>query len=115
MASYDLLIVMWPHVISFDSHVTSVMLISRYHAMLSPGNELTRVEGLEGLRDLTELVLDRNKIKVSHPESTVTNILHTYILFQLPSTEFARRLFIFTVQIEGTPLGGEQVLCCICS
>ena len=30
-------------------------------------------------------------------------------LFQLPSTEFARRLFIFTVQIEGTPLGGEQV------
>ena len=28
------------------------------------GNEITRVEGLEQLRDLTELVLDRNKIKV---------------------------------------------------
>ena len=28
------------------------------------GNEITRVEGLEQLRDLIELVLDRNKIKV---------------------------------------------------
>ena len=58
--------------------MTPETFISRYHAMLSPGNELTRVEGLEGLRDLTELVLDRNKLKASDPASTVTNILHTY-------------------------------------
>ena len=28
------------------------------------GNEITKVEGLEGLHDLRELVLDRNKIKI---------------------------------------------------
>ena len=27
------------------------------------GNEISRVEGLEGLQDLRELVLDRNRIK----------------------------------------------------
>ena len=27
------------------------------------GNEITKIEGLEGLQDLRELVLDRNKIK----------------------------------------------------
>lgn len=32
-------------------------------ALFLQGNEITRVEGLEQLRDLTELVLDRNKIK----------------------------------------------------
>lgn len=82
VTSCDLfLIVMWPPVIFCDSHVTSFVRIMwpHYHAILSPGNELTRVEGLEGLRDLTELVLDRNKIKVSHPLSTVTNIFHTSI------------------------------------
>lgn len=29
------------------------------------GNEISKVEGIEQLTDLTELVLDRNKIKVS--------------------------------------------------
>lgn len=30
---------------------------------LSPGNEISQVEGLEGLHQLRELVLDRNRIK----------------------------------------------------
>ena len=30
---------------------------------VSPGNEISKVEGLESLQDLRELVLDRNKIK----------------------------------------------------
>ncbi|KAL8572554.1 hypothetical protein ACOMHN_040458 [Nucella lapillus] len=33
-------------------------------ALFLQGNEITKVEGLEGLHDLRELVLDRNKIKV---------------------------------------------------
>lgn len=28
-----------------------------------PGNDITKVEGIEGLHDLRELVLDRNRIK----------------------------------------------------
>ncbi|XP_076442127.1 leucine-rich repeat-containing protein 9-like isoform X2 [Babylonia areolata] len=33
-------------------------------ALFLQGNEITKVEGLEGLHDLRELVLDRNKVKV---------------------------------------------------
>ena len=32
--------------------------------VISTGNEISRVEGLNGLYHLTELVLDRNKIKM---------------------------------------------------
>ena len=32
--------------------------------MVCIGNELSQVEGLEGVQQLMELVLDRNKIKV---------------------------------------------------
>ena len=32
--------------------------------MLGTGNEIVLVEGLDGMKSLTELVLDRNKIKV---------------------------------------------------
>lgn len=32
--------------------------------LMSVGNEISKVEALEELRGLTELVLDRNKIKV---------------------------------------------------
>lgn len=32
--------------------------------LVHSGNELSQVEGIEGLQELMELVLDRNKIKV---------------------------------------------------
>ena len=32
--------------------------------VLGTGNEIIQVDGLDGMRSLTELVLDRNKIKV---------------------------------------------------
>jgi Leucine-rich repeat (LRR) protein len=37
--------------------------LSSLKALFLQGNELTKIEGLEGLRDLRELVLDKNKIK----------------------------------------------------
>ena len=44
------------------SHDSQVM----YQVMSrdSIGNEISRVDGLAGLKNLTELVLDRNRIKV---------------------------------------------------
>lgn len=32
--------------------------------LFSPGNEISKIDGLEGLYQLRELVLDKNKIKV---------------------------------------------------
>ena len=52
------------------------------------GNEITQVEGLEALRSLTELVLDRNKIKVR--DTTFYSTL-SFKLFPSVSAE----LFIF--------------------
>ena len=75
-------------------------------AILSSGNELSRVEGLEGLENLIELVLDRNKVKVSYP-STVT--LCDIVISLSFHPVFARELFVFTEQTEGASLGGEQV------
>ena len=46
---------------------------------LPAGNEISKVEGLEGLQQLRELVLDRNKIKVTF--LAVLIFLFTFIHF----------------------------------
>ena len=43
------------------------------HMTLHTGNEISRVDGLAGLTGLTELVLDRNRIKVSLRNSLKMN------------------------------------------
>ena len=58
------------------------------------GNEITHVEGLEALKSLMELVLDRNKIKV---RDTTFYSTFSLKLFLLVSAE----LFIF-VSVEFT-------------
>lgn len=45
----------------------------------SPGNEISRVDGLTGLSNLTELVLDRNKIKVSIELNVVGMLLQAVL------------------------------------
>lgn len=41
------------------------------------GNEISRVDGLGGLEQLTELVLDRNKIKVPDHLNIINDIVET--------------------------------------
>ena len=69
------------------------------------GNEISRVEGLEGLVGLTELVLDRNKIKVS----CVSEAMHTHTDSSLSSPGLAGELSCFTALTQRTAHGREQV------
>ncbi|KAK7487003.1 hypothetical protein BaRGS_00021673, partial [Batillaria attramentaria] len=46
-----------------DMGVLQLSRLPSLKALFLQGNEITKVEGLEGLHDLRELVLDRNKIK----------------------------------------------------
>lgn len=77
-------------------------------AILSPGNELSRVEGLEGLENLIELVLDRNKVKVSCHSPNQTRLCIIVISLKFRPV-FARELCFFAERTERAPLGGEQV------
>ena len=58
---------------------------------LFSGNEISRVEGLEGLQDLRELVLDRNRIK-QLSETSLANQwnlqVYNYVYFQLINSLF---------------------------
>ena len=44
-------------------------MVSLIGCVMYTGNEISRVEGLNDLYNLTELVLDRNKIKLLHEHS----------------------------------------------
>ena len=43
-----------------------------------PGNEISHVDGLRGLEHLTELVLDRNKIKVDDSGGNTVYVCNDY-------------------------------------
>ncbi|XP_056023048.1 leucine-rich repeat-containing protein 9-like isoform X3 [Ostrea edulis] len=47
-----------------DMSILQLSRLTSLKALFLQGNEISKVEGMEGLHDLRELVLDRNKIKV---------------------------------------------------
>nr|XP_022332452.1 leucine-rich repeat-containing protein 9-like isoform X4 [Crassostrea virginica] len=47
-----------------DMSVLQLSRLTSLKALFLQGNEISKVEGMEGLHDLRELVLDRNKIKI---------------------------------------------------
>ncbi|MEW5304785.1 MAG: hypothetical protein WDW36_007372 [Sanguina aurantia] len=69
---------LWPHlqVLHLGSNQISAMLplqlsclAASLRTLFLHGNDITRVEGLEGLVNLQELVLDRNRVRYLDPES----------------------------------------------
>ena len=52
-------------------HTRNIALLLNFYSFYSCilGNEVSRIEGLDGLVRLTELVLDRNKVKALLPNS----------------------------------------------
>lgn len=46
-----------------DLNTLQIGKLTSLRALFLQGNDITKIEGLEGLRDLRELVLDKNKIK----------------------------------------------------
>ena len=59
------------------SHDSQVMSCDSH--MTSPGNEISRVDGLTGLSNLTELVLDGNRIKVTSELNVAGMHLFVYL------------------------------------
>uniref|UniRef100_H2Z1T9 Uncharacterized protein n=1 Tax=Ciona savignyi TaxID=51511 RepID=H2Z1T9_CIOSA len=55
--------------------------LTNLKALFIQGNEISKIEGLEGLHELRELVLDRNKVKVVNENSFVSqwNLLELHI------------------------------------
>lgn len=51
---------------NFERKKFLLTLSNKHQRMINfpTGNEISKVEGMEGLHDLRELVLDRNKIKI---------------------------------------------------
>ncbi|XP_062619612.1 leucine-rich repeat-containing protein 9-like isoform X3 [Saccostrea cucullata] len=47
-----------------DMSILQLSRLTSLKALFLQGNEISKVEGMEGLHDLRELVLDRNKIKI---------------------------------------------------
>lgn len=82
------------------------------------GNEITQVEGLEALKSLTELVLDRNKIKVRD----ILCVYLYYILFylfllnyffqSLKSSSFSSQLNLRELHLEENRLKELSYLSC---
>lgn len=56
---------------SYKNHLPFIQSVY-LHVLFFVGNEISKVDGLEGLQDLRELVLDRNKIKVMSTYSYVS-------------------------------------------
>ena len=75
---------------------------------LALGNEISKVEGLEGLRHLRELVLDRNKIRVLTDTSFIyqTNLVELH-LEENRLREFAH--FDRLVKLEKLFVGANKV------
>lgn len=61
------------------------------------GNEISKVEGLEGLQELREVVLDRNKIKVTFAESNIKVLAATTVLAVLSFSNCFITVFVVVV------------------
>lgn len=89
-------------------------------ALLSLGNEISQVDGLEGLHQLRELALDRNRIKALSDNSFIAqNVLLELHLAENrirelsnlePLTEL-RKLFLGMNKLQVFSSGSSRLLC----